>query len=185
MSLYLRLVFALLTFELGLFIMLVVPIPFKWRKALFALLSNSPLVSRGIYGLKILFIFVTVLFVDSLQHMLRIHNEGVAAREKGVRGDLRAETDWRSRKFLSERNAYLTGFTLFLALSLNRTYTLILDLIKCQEKLATYEKKKPASNVENVHGTSDEKLKQLQKEYDALSEKYNALEGSKSSKRVD
>lgn len=46
---------------------------------------------------------------DSLQHMLRVHNEGLAAKEKGVRGDLRAETDWRSRKFLSERNAYLTG----------------------------------------------------------------------------
>lgn len=41
-------------------------------------------------------------FVDSLQHMLRVHNEGMAAKERGTRGDLRAETDWRSRKFLSE-----------------------------------------------------------------------------------
>lgn len=39
---------------------------------------------------------------DSLQHMLRVHNEGMAAKERGTRGDLRAETDWRSRKFLSE-----------------------------------------------------------------------------------
>ena len=45
--------------------------------------------------------------------MLRVHNEGLAAKEKGVRGDLRAETDWRSRKFLSERNAYLTGVRAF------------------------------------------------------------------------
>ncbi|CAD6584804.1 MAG: hypothetical protein CYPHOPRED_002853 [Cyphobasidiales sp. Tagirdzhanova-0007] len=109
MSLYLQLVFALLTFELALFIMLVIPMPFRMRKRMFVFLSNSPIVSRGIYGMKILFIFVTVLFIDSLQHMLRVHNEGVSAKEKGTRGDLRAETDWRSRKFLSERNFYLTG----------------------------------------------------------------------------
>lgn len=89
--------------------------------------------------------------------MLRVHNEGMAAKERGTRGDLRAETDWRSRKFLSEwvtgsnvhygpefahvvhydrRNFYLTGSTLFLALSLNRVYSLLLDTIKLQDELA-------------------------------------------------
>lgn len=30
-----------------------VPMPFRWRKALFVFLSNSPIISRGIYGLKV------------------------------------------------------------------------------------------------------------------------------------
>jgi len=182
MSLYLQLVFALLTFELALFVMLVVPMPYKWRKSMFLFLSNSPIVSRAIYGMKIMFIFVTVLFIDSLQHMLRVHNEGMAAKEKGVRGDLRAETDWRSRKFLSERNFYLCGSTLFLALSLNRTYSLMTDLIKCQDDLAKVKGAKP---VAGGNSADAEKLKLLQKDYDTLSAKYNALEGSKANKKAD
>lgn len=34
------------------------------------------------------------------------------------------------------RNFYLTGSTLFLALSLNRVYSLLLDTIKLQDELA-------------------------------------------------
>jgi len=138
-------------------------------------------VSRAIYGMKIMFIFVTVLFIDSLQHMLRVHNEGMTAKEKGTRGDLRAETDWRSRKFLSERNFYLCGSTLFLALSLNRTYSLMTDLIKCQDELAQVK------DVKSTAGDSadSEKLKLLQKDYNNLAARYNALEGSKTSKKAD
>jgi B-cell receptor-associated protein 31 len=33
--------------------------------------------------------------------MIRIHREYAVARETGMRGDVRSETDWRSRKFLS------------------------------------------------------------------------------------
>lgn len=106
------------------------PLPFTWRRTLFKFLSTSPLVAKLQYGLKILFIFVAVghvarmspsnprhevethsklmrqsiqvLFVDSLQRMTKIHNEGQAARDQGagVGRDLRSETDWRSRKFL-------------------------------------------------------------------------------------
>ena len=41
---------------------------------------------------------------------------------------------------LSERDMYMRGFTLFLSLILSRTFTLILDLIKAQEDLATLKK---------------------------------------------
>lgn len=30
-----------------------VPMPYKWRKSMFLFLSNSPIVSRGIYGMKV------------------------------------------------------------------------------------------------------------------------------------
>jgi len=178
MALYNMIVFQLLVFEMLLFIALIIPLPFTWRRAMFKFLAENPIVAKLQFALKILFIFVGVLFVDALQHMLKVYKEGADAKEKGSRTDLRSETDWRSRKFLSERNMYLTGFTLFLSLILSRTYSLILDLIKCQEELAALRKTGGAKTA-NGKTETDARLKALQAEYDALAEKYNTLDTAK------
>ena len=76
--------------------------------------------------------------VAQLVTLISTDKEGRQSKLQGGRVDLRSETDWRARKFLSERNMYLSaslrldgltraaGFTLFLALILSRTYSLIL-----------------------------------------------------------
>lgn len=45
----------------------------------------------------------------------------------------------QARKFYSQRNMYLCGFTLFLSLILNRTYIMILEVLRLEEKLKKYE----------------------------------------------
>ncbi len=45
----------------------------------------------------------------------------------------------QARKFYSQRNMYLCGFTLFLSLILNRTYMMILDVLRLEEKVKRYE----------------------------------------------
>jgi B-cell receptor-associated protein 31 len=45
----------------------------------------------------------------------------------------------QARKFYSQRNMYLCGFTLFLSLILNRTYIMILDVLRLEEKVKAYE----------------------------------------------
>lgn len=45
----------------------------------------------------------------------------------------------QARKFYSQRNMYLCGFTLFLSLILNRTYVMILDTLRLEEKVKRYE----------------------------------------------
>ena len=45
----------------------------------------------------------------------------------------------QARKFYSQRNMYLCGFTLFLSLILNRTYIMILDVLRLEEKVKSYE----------------------------------------------
>ena len=40
----------------------------------------------------------------------------------------------QARKFYSQRNMYLCGFTLFLSLILNRTYVMILDTLRLEEE---------------------------------------------------
>ncbi|KAG0145159.1 hypothetical protein CROQUDRAFT_658961 [Cronartium quercuum f. sp. fusiforme G11] len=188
MALYNWMVFNLLIIEIVTFIALVMPLPFTWRRKLFKFLSTSPLIAKLQYGLKILFIFVAVLFVDSLQRMNKIHNEGQAARDQGVGvgRDLRSETDWRSRKFLSERDLYMRGFTLFLSLILSRTFGLILDLIKAQEDLAFLKKQAASQSRESGFSEEVEKrykqqIKDLQKELDTLGKKVDGPGADKKS----
>lgn len=178
MALYNWMVFSLLIIEIVTFIILVMPLPFTWRRVLFRFLAGSPMVAKLQYALKILFIFVTVLFVDSVQRMMKIHREGEAAREQGagVGRDLRSETDWRSRKFLSERDMYMRGFTLFLSLILSRTFALILDLIKAQEDLSALKKQVAGQSREKGLSSEVEKkykqqIKDLQSELDTLAKR--------------
>jgi B-cell receptor-associated protein 31 len=54
--------------------------------------------------LKITFIFVAVLFVDAVQRMIKVAQEGQTAKqEKGVQ-DVRVETNHSARKFYAQRN---------------------------------------------------------------------------------
>ncbi|GHJ84841.1 hypothetical protein NliqN6_1243 [Naganishia liquefaciens] len=135
MTLYYTICFGLLVSELMLFSAIVAPMPFKMKKALLHFLSENPVVAKIQYGLKITFIFVAVLFVDALQRMLKVAQEGqVAKQEKGVQ-DVRVETNHSARKFYAQRNLYLTGATLFLSLLLARVFYITLDLITIQDEL--------------------------------------------------
>ncbi|KAG8533924.1 uncharacterized protein KY384_001665 [Bacidia gigantensis] len=113
MTLYYTLVFALLMFEMGLFVVLILPLPHSVKRKLFAFISESPLVAKAQYGLK--------------------RNNNQAMLEGSGRMEVQA------RKFYAQRNMYLCGFTLFLSLILNRTYVMILDTLRLEEKVKRYE----------------------------------------------
>jgi B-cell receptor-associated protein 31 len=108
----------------------------------------------------------------------------------------------QARKFYSQRNMYLTGFTLFLSLILNRTYMMILDVLRLEEKLRMYEgdskadpsqdkdaakldsgyradaigqlKREVAKKDKEIEGLKSQS-DGLRREYDSLSAKYNNL----------
>lgn len=52
----------------------------------------------------------------------------------------------QARKFYSQRNMYLCGFTLFLSLILNRTYMMILDVLRLEEEVKRLRGEKPAND---------------------------------------
>ena len=116
----------------------------------------------------------------------------------------------QARKFYSQRNMYLTGFTLFLSLILNRTYMMILDVLRLEEKLRLYEgdskadpnQDKDAAKLDGRYRADAigqlkrdiqkkdkeiEGLKSqsdgLRREYDSLSAKYNNLNPGDDSKK--
>lgn len=97
----------------------------------------------------------------------------------------------QARKFYSQRNMYLCGFTLFLSLILNRTYTMILDMLRLEEKVKQYEgtdKKTKESEKLAVAGKPGEiarlkkeiekrdvNIETLKKQAEGLSREYNNL----------
>ncbi|PSS37797.1 hypothetical protein EW026_g6449 [Hermanssonia centrifuga] len=203
--------FMLLASEMVTFCLLVSPLPYTIRKKVFRFLSESPIVAKLAYGLKITFIFVTVLFVDALQRMWRVTAEADMARNSGApMHDARAETNFAARKFYAQRNTYLTGFTLFLSLVLTRSFYIILDLIHTQEEYAKLKQETTKTSKTTI--AADDQTKQIADlkkklaaseaktrdydilkkqaaqnaaEYDRLATEYNSKTGSISDKRKD
>jgi B-cell receptor-associated protein 31 len=112
----------------------------------------------------------------------------------------------QARKFYSQRNMYLCGFTLFLSLILNRTYIMILETLRLEEKLKQYEgTDKNTKEAEKLARAGDageiSRLKReielrdqdiatlkkqasgLHEEYDNLAEKYGRTQQDGSSKK--
>lgn len=98
----------------------------------------------------------------------------------------------QARKFYSQRNMYLCGFTLFLSLILNRTYTMILEVLRLEEKVKKYEGDPKASGKEseklaNAGGAGeigklkkqlaekDRDIETLKKQAEGLSREYGDL----------
>ncbi|TXT16018.1 hypothetical protein VHUM_00521 [Vanrija humicola] len=121
--------------EIALFSAIIAPMPFTMRKRLFHFLSENPFIAKVQYATTHPPRFVAVLFIDALQRMVRIAQEGANAKQKQEMADVRAETTYAARRFYAQRNLYLTGATLFLSLILSRVFYIILDFIHTQEEL--------------------------------------------------
>ena len=172
--------------------------------------------------MKITFVFILILFIDSVNRVYRVQIELMAASEQthkgsyvlsqhGMPGDGKTNTDSgagvmgherlevQARKFYSQRNMYLCGFTLFLSLILNRTYVMIIEVMRLEDRLKSYEGtnkdtkqseklavagkpgelaglkeklEKKEQDLQNLKKQSE----QLHKSYDELSDKYAALQ---------
>jgi B-cell receptor-associated protein 31 len=105
----------------------------------------------------------------------------------------------QARKFYSQRNMYLCGFTIFLSLILNQTYVTILNVLRLEEKVRMYEgdfkgSSKDTAKLDRAGGPGEigtlkndlnRKDKELQamksqseglrKEFDELTVKYNQM----------
>ncbi|KAG8681796.1 hypothetical protein FRC09_017226 [Ceratobasidium sp. 395] len=212
MTIYYTLTFMLLAAEMATFCILVLPMPFAARRNLFKFLTESVIVAKIAYALKISFIFVGVLFVDAVQRMLRVTAEAQQAKTAAGAANVQTETNHAAKKFYTQRNMYLTGFTLFLSLILTRTFYILLDLIHTQEQYAELKKAsrmndktdgKPGAKDQSAQiaelqkklnaseaksrdfDTLKKQAKQQADEYDRLATEFNKSTGQISNKKSD
>lgn len=84
--------FALLVFEMSVFGLLIVPLPYSMKRKLFTFISENPLIAKLQYGMKvgsqrfrrcyqmltarqITFIFILILFIDSVNRVYSVQVE--------------------------------------------------------------------------------------------------------------
>ncbi|KAH1275872.1 hypothetical protein KXW98_003604 [Aspergillus fumigatus] len=139
---------------MAVFMGLIIPLPFTVKRKLFTFISESPLVAKLQYGMKITFIFILILFIDSVNRVYRVQLELASFTKEGnsmgaaALGTDRMEV--QARKFYSQRNMYLCGFTLFLSLILNRTYTMILEVLRLEDRVKHLEGDKKAGGKDSA-----------------------------------
>ncbi|KFA63025.1 hypothetical protein S40285_07253 [Stachybotrys chlorohalonatus IBT 40285] len=203
MTLYYTLVFILLMLEMALFMLLIVPLPFTLKRRIFTFISENPVVAKIQYWMKITFVFILILFIDSVNRVYRVQMELIAATEQAKNGGGAAvmgheRLEVQARKFYSQRNMYLCGFTLFLSLILNRTYVMIIEVMRLEDRVRSYEGtksdtkqseklavagkpgelaalKEKLEKKEQDLQTLRKQSEQLHKSYDELSDKYAAV----------
>ncbi|KAK9379502.1 B-cell receptor-associated protein 31-like-domain-containing protein [Kockiozyma suomiensis] len=175
MTLYYTMVFVLLITEMVTFFVLVTPLPFNLRRRLFAFISESKIIEKTSYTLKIVFAFILILFIDSVNRVYRVHSDVSSSSDVSKllsQGSDRSEI--QARKFYSQRNMYLCGFTLFLSLILNRTYVLVVEVFSAQDKIALLSRDNTDSATSAAEVESkNEEIAQLRAE---LSRKTNDLD---------
>lgn len=104
----------LLMAEMSLFVVLIVPLPFNLKRKIFtyvlrpttgfllsfhdvydhsltffsspSFLSENPLIAKVQYGMKITFIFILILFIDSVNRVYRVQIELGLSSENGANG---------------------------------------------------------------------------------------------------
>jgi len=185
MTIYYTLTFFLMVAEVVMFGVLVTPLPYKIRKAIFHWLSHSPIVAKIAYALKISFIFIGILFIDALQRMQRTAAEAEAAKSGGQGlQDIRAETNHAAKKFYAQRNVYLTGFTLFLSLVLTRVFAIILDLIETQTAFAAL-KQQVANNNRPGDAALTKEIEELKKKLAAKTQDFDTLKNQAASQAAE
>ncbi|GAN10678.1 endoplasmic reticulum protein [Mucor ambiguus] len=151
MALYYGIVFGILTFEIILFFLFLLPIPTRWQKPVFRWLATSPTIAHAQYIMKIVFVFIFVLFLGKLLketdsvNTLRAFYEVVGTEDEngGIpaagNSDFRAQVGQAAKKFYAQRNLYLTGFTILLLLILNKIKTMAMDYIRLEDQFIELE----------------------------------------------
>lgn len=155
MAIYYALVFALLAIEMVLFTIVSLPLPRAIRRRVLQVFSIPFKLEQFQIGLKFVLMFVLILFIDLVNRVWLVsaelrtatdpHSNQQAAAIAGIIND-RAEI--QARRFYSQRNMYLCGFTLFLTLIIIRTYSLVAELTHTKDTLDQLKKSKPTTGVD-------------------------------------
>lgn len=108
----------------------------------------------------------------------------------------------QARKFYSQRNMYLCGFTLFLSLILNRTYIMILEVLRLEDRIKLIDGDKKAGGKDSARvaeagsvgeigalkqeiEAKDRDIETLKKQCEGLTREYHKLGDQVSSSKGD
>ncbi|CAL9732067.1 endoplasmic reticulum transmembrane protein 3 [Monosporozyma unispora] len=166
MSLYNAIIFGILVLEVIIFSLLALPIPTKYRKPLTLVLIKPFKYPTVQITVKCVLGFISLLFADSINKVYNINHNELGQLKGMVQGTEKIEI--MSRKFLQQRNMYLTGITLFLTFIVTKTFDLVDELLTLKSDL----RKDEYFNKDKLRTM----IKEKDQEIDNLKEKVIALQ---------
>ncbi|KAI3640266.1 hypothetical protein MIR68_001144 [Amoeboaphelidium protococcarum] len=153
-TLHYTFVFCVLIFEMTLTALISLPMPVLWRKRLFEFCAKSTALAWLHYYLKIAFVFIFVLFLDSLR--LAVGKD--QSTNQFTPQNTVNEAQMYMKLFRAQRNMYLTGFTLFMSLLLNRTFAMIGEAVKYQTQIEALKKHIGEDAAQEITDKADQKV---------------------------
>ncbi|TID24586.1 hypothetical protein CANINC_003058 [Pichia inconspicua] len=167
------LTFSLLVLEMILFSLISLPLPSKMRRPLLKTLYIPFSSQQFQVVMKCVIVFIGIMFIDSVNRTFKVNNDlnPVNPIVDSIANGTISRSEIQSRRFYSQRNMYLCGFTLFLSLVLTRTYSMVFELLEVKEKIAKLEKDGGAVDSTELK----EKIATLEKEREILLQKSKAL----------
>ncbi|KAJ2778310.1 Endoplasmic reticulum transmembrane protein 3 [Coemansia javaensis] len=144
-------VFTLLVAEVLVFIALILPMPLRWKRAMVVWTSRSVVVQRILYGVRIAFGFIFVLFADAVMRLRKAELE----KDRSPIIDEHTLCQRKLQKFYAQRNTYLTGITMFLGLILISTHSLVAQLAETSTTAVA------ASDLAKARANADQARAQL------------------------
>ncbi|KAJ2482459.1 Endoplasmic reticulum transmembrane protein 3 [Coemansia sp. RSA 2320] len=149
--------------------------PTRWKRAMIVWSSRSVVAQRVVYGVRIAFGFILLLFCDAVMRLRKIQTE----KHKTRLVDEHALCQMRVQQFYAQRNTYLTGITMFLGLILISTHSLIGQLIASEANASTVAPRAPTPDSDALkaeNGKFKTQLAEARKELEELKRKDRDME---------
>jgi B-cell receptor-associated protein 31 len=146
MSLQWNVVFGVLCTEILTFLVLLV-LP---HGPYLARIARSRAFAKSKYILRILFYIMAFFFLDAMRQMYALESEKDATTQPATEVSMSVHANLNMRLFRAQRNAYLTFFTVFLMLVLNRFCNVIFEVAELKEKCALLEQAAPEQVIEQI-----------------------------------
>ncbi|KAJ2508877.1 Endoplasmic reticulum transmembrane protein 3 [Coemansia sp. RSA 2052] len=169
-------VFALLLAEIFVFVLLILPMPTRWKRAMITWSSRSVVAQRVFYSVRIAFGFILLLFCDAVMRLRKVDQE----KHKTRLVDEHALCQMKVQQFYAQRNTYLTGITMFLGLILISTHSLIAQLVASEGNASAANTPRLTTSGPGSSKAENERLKgqlaDAHKELDELKRKDRDVE---------
>lgn len=148
--------------EIIFFSFFISPIPFQWKKCIFIFIIKSNLFQKGKYIFAVLY---GIIFLQFIEFIVIFNSNEYKETQKHPSFFMEPHTYLRFPYF--QKNMYLTGFTLLLALIWNRFLTLLGDVFHKEENMEILKKQclrqqEQMLKIVEENKQKDEKIIELQ-----------------------
>ncbi|AQZ15294.1 YET1 (YKL065C) and YET2 (YMR040W) [Zygosaccharomyces parabailii] len=161
MSLYLSGLFGLLTVEMTILFVVVLPLPFVVRRKIYALYYKWTSSRKVMTSIYIFAGLVSILFVDSwrrAQFKVWLHHYSREQQEVDENGSVTPTQALATRAY-NQRNTYISGFILYFLVCIPSVFTIIRRLIKYQNLINKLEGKPVGPSTPGTQPTNKGKGK--------------------------